>query len=326
MAAEFLRATCPRPGISLGLPITLRHNRWRMRLIRLLALMLVLAAAPVRAQTGASFLRLGVGARAAGMGEAYTAAADDATAAYWNPAGLLRVDRRQVTFFHNEWFQDIRSEFFALVLPGHEKAVALALNSTNTGDIEIRGNQPTPEPDGTFAAHDLVLSVSYARRLKPKWDFGITLKYLYQKIFLEESSGLAGDFGLRYRFQDMPLALAATVQNLGFMSKLRDESPELPRMIRLGAVYEFAAAGAPGWTAAADWVTDWDGNSHLHIGAEVILRQRFALRSGYQTGYEFKNVHFGLGLNLGNLLFDYGYVPLQQDFGQGHRLAVTYLF
>ena len=34
------------------------------------------------------FLRIAPGARAAGMGEAYVAIADDATATHWNPAGL----------------------------------------------------------------------------------------------------------------------------------------------------------------------------------------------------------------------------------------------
>ncbi|HUU45967.1 MAG TPA: PorV/PorQ family protein [Acidobacteriota bacterium] len=48
------------------------------------------AAAPVRAQTNAGvlFLRIAAGARAAGMGEAFVAIADDATATHWNPAGL----------------------------------------------------------------------------------------------------------------------------------------------------------------------------------------------------------------------------------------------
>ncbi len=49
-----------------------------------------LAASDARAVSSAAalYLRLAAGARAAGMGEAYVAVADDATATHWNPAGL----------------------------------------------------------------------------------------------------------------------------------------------------------------------------------------------------------------------------------------------
>ena len=48
--------------------------------------------------TGANFLKIGVGARAIGMGSAYTAVANDATAIYWNSAGLSRLSKRELSF------------------------------------------------------------------------------------------------------------------------------------------------------------------------------------------------------------------------------------
>ena len=50
--------------------------------------------------TTAQFLKLGVGARAIGMGEAYSAIADDPTAIYWNPAGLAAVSEHSVSLMH----------------------------------------------------------------------------------------------------------------------------------------------------------------------------------------------------------------------------------
>jgi len=41
--------------------------------------------------TGSTFLKLGAGARAIGMGSAFTGLSDDATAIYWNPAGFFYV-------------------------------------------------------------------------------------------------------------------------------------------------------------------------------------------------------------------------------------------
>ena len=60
------------------------------------------AAFAATGETGFAFLKLGVGARAMGMGSAYVAIADDPTALYWNPAGLASVTKTQVTAMHNE--------------------------------------------------------------------------------------------------------------------------------------------------------------------------------------------------------------------------------
>ena len=53
-----------------------------------------------RGTSSAELLKLGVGARAVAMGEAFSAAADDATALYWNAAGLTRVSAQSATFMH----------------------------------------------------------------------------------------------------------------------------------------------------------------------------------------------------------------------------------
>ncbi len=45
--------------------------------------------ANVAGTTTTSFLKIGVGARAAAMGDAFTALADDPTALYWKLANLL---------------------------------------------------------------------------------------------------------------------------------------------------------------------------------------------------------------------------------------------
>src|ERR1700691_1797729 len=73
-----------------------------------LAVLLAALPRPARADftsgyngtTTAEFLSLGVGARAVAMGQAYSAAADDATALYWNPAALTNVKGGQVTLMH----------------------------------------------------------------------------------------------------------------------------------------------------------------------------------------------------------------------------------
>ena len=63
----------------------------------------------------AQFLKIGVGSRSTAMGESFVAIANDASALYWNPAGLVQFDQDQVMFSHNQWVVDIYHDFFGAV-------------------------------------------------------------------------------------------------------------------------------------------------------------------------------------------------------------------
>lgn len=277
------------------------------------------------AQTGLSFLKIGVGGRASGMAEAYTAVANDASATYWNPAGMVNADRSELYLSHNEWLTDVRSEFAAFILPKDSYAIGFSLNSTNISGIEIRGDQPSVEPIASFDSHDLAFGFSYARKLNRQLDVGVSLNYIYEKIYIEESGGLSGNFGLHYRFSSLPLRAALVVQNIGFMTGLKNEAPSLPHLLRFGVAYSAAFLNG-NWVFAGDLVSDFGDAFHANLGVEYRLQKYLALRAGYQTGYEIKNIHFGFGLVSGRFLLDYGYVPLKQSFGRGHRLSFGILF
>ncbi|MCK5738648.1 UPF0164 family protein, partial [bacterium] len=67
--------------------------------------------------SAASFLEIGVGARALGMGGAFVGIADDASALYWNPGGLPEIPRPEFIFMHSEWLADMDYDYLGLVLP-----------------------------------------------------------------------------------------------------------------------------------------------------------------------------------------------------------------
>jgi hypothetical protein len=56
---------------------------------------------------GAQFLKIAVGSRYQGLGEASVAVVDDAYSLYWNPAGLAYIEGNAITFTNVDWISDI---------------------------------------------------------------------------------------------------------------------------------------------------------------------------------------------------------------------------
>jgi len=61
----------------------------------------------------------------------------------------------------------------------------------------------------------------------------------------------------------------------------------------------------------------------LNAGLELLLKQRLALRAGYQTGWDEKGVHAGLGLAFSRYAIDYAFVPFGADLGTSHRFSIS---
>ena len=152
-----------------------------------------LGAVPARAinsnagTSGAAFLKLGAGARAGGMAEAYSALADDIYSVYYNPAALTRLEKSELAAAHTEHFQDISYNFGAFAYPmgreeGRSKHVlAMAIYNLSISDIERR-TEDTDNPTGTFGAGDFAYAISYARRLSERVSVGGNGKYIHQSI------------------------------------------------------------------------------------------------------------------------------------------------
>ncbi len=88
--------------------------------------------------TAAGFLKIGVGARAAAMGDAFTTIVDDSTSLYWNPAGLIKMKERQLSATYNMWFAGISQGYLGLGYPLSRGIIAGGINYVDMGDFEGR--------------------------------------------------------------------------------------------------------------------------------------------------------------------------------------------
>jgi hypothetical protein len=278
-------------------------------------------------KSGAAFLKLGVSGRGLAMGEAMSANVSAAAATYYNPAGMLSpvgTSNSQLMFMHKEWIQDTRVEFLGTSISlGDENAIGFSLNSTTVSDIEIRTRPGIPE--GTFTARNFSLGASYAHMFSEDLRLGITGKYLYQKILVDESSGFGFDIGGQYKTSVENLTIGAVVANLGSMQGLREGKTTLPSLLRIGPAYSFDLESITSKLAlASDYVFVFpESRSYLNVGGELAFNEVVAARLGYQFGSGARGFGGGLGISHGIFVVDYAYTHLSADLGNTHTISLA---
>ncbi|MFC1726107.1 PorV/PorQ family protein [candidate division KSB1 bacterium] len=281
---------------------------------------------------GFAFLRIGTGGRAAGMGEAYTAAASGAEATFWNPALMSSENNNSVVLAHTEWLEDIRIEFLGFSFSKGKLNFGISINSNTVSDIEKRSN-PVVTPEGYFSAGDFFVGLSASYKLKENLKIGITGKYLYQKIYIEEASGYAFDLGAGYDMPGINLKLGAVVKNIGSVNALKDEKTPLPSLFRIGAVYmmpDLSENISLLFSTDVEKLFDSSISSlfdyFTYHGLEAAYKEKMFLRAGYQSGFEARGISFGLGVKIKKYNFDYGFQPFSFQMGSTHRLSFLYNF
>lgn len=276
------------------------------------------------AKVGLSFLKIGVDARAAAMGDAYSSCAHDAAAAYWNPAGLAGAAANSVVLMHNAWLQDINQEFAAIQFMRGEHNLAVSINMLNVSGIELRDETASEVPLGTTDMINTYLGLAYATTIMENWQVGIQMKYLYEKYYFESADGFALDLGIKRQNIMGGLGWALVIQNLGKMSMLRNESTPLPLLFRTGFNYKLPIQ-LLGFQPllAADLLYVANDITSFNLGFETRIVNHVDLRAGYMLGRDSQHFRGGFGILFGAFDFAYAFVPFDYDLGSAHLLSLA---
>src|SRR4029077_20118932 len=79
------------------------------------------------------FMSYGAGARSLAMGAAFVGVSDDASATYWNPAGLSQITRKELTLLKATLFADTTYDFYSFVKPSQKGGSAWGVSMTKLG-------------------------------------------------------------------------------------------------------------------------------------------------------------------------------------------------
>jgi len=276
--------------------------------------------------TSAQFLKLGVGAKSAGMGNAAASVYNGTEAVYWNPANLAYLNQKEFSFSHTVWFENINYEWLAFAIPTRQYGVfAAAVQYVSYGSLNKVDN--TGFSDGSFSPIDMALYLSYANTYK-QFQFGTNIKYIYSKIE-NSASAAAVDLGLSVDLNDDKTSIGAVVTNFGTDMKFNKESAPLPFLFKMGCSH---------WIFN-EWLVSFDLNFPRDNQLYVNLGTQYTISAGKDTdlflrcGYDGRNkdipglnwINLGFGLAYLDYVFDYAFVPYG-DIGMTHRLSVGIKF
>lgn len=266
-------------------------------------------AAPARAAKGAQIVGYELGARAAGLGGAYAAAADDVSALNWNPAGLAAVKNPEAELAQSRWLEGFRLLRAAYAHPvGDSLGAALSFTHVDYGGFE--GLDKTGASTGRFGASDLALAGGLGFSLTDELSVGGAVKAFRQSLEDESAAGAAVDAGVLFRRG--PVRLGAAMQNVGPPVKFRDQPTGLPFALRAGAAW----TPRPDLTLAADVVEEAGIQKSFRMGGEYRTPDYkglwAALRLGYRVSSGLLGLSYGVAVESARWRLDVAIVPMEE--------------
>ncbi|NUO78778.1 PorV/PorQ family protein [candidate division KSB1 bacterium] len=303
------------------------------------------------AKYGGEFLTLGAGGRALGMGGAYAALANDVSAGYWNPAGLVSLDYPQIMLMHSEQFSGVvKYDYGSFAMPlGTSRSVGIGLIRLGVDDIPVtRLSNPalklgaeyvdengitrrnTPYVVRTISDAEYALFLSYGLKRNEKLAFGANAKIIHKNVGDNSAWGLGFDIGAIYKPAGN-LLVGLNLQDITTTVLAWDSGTReiIVPALKAGVAYPLNLSKLGGAIVpAVDFDIRFEGRDYAaqyaagpvsldsHLGWEFQFQDLFALRVGSDVG----KLSAGAGINLPKFQVDYAFLS-HDELGNSHRIS-----
>ncbi|RMF58074.1 MAG: hypothetical protein D6743_18125 [Calditrichaeota bacterium] len=297
-----------------------------------LLIIIIIGNSSARGQSGVGgtkSLFSAVGARAMALGNAYVALAADASAVFWNPAGLDYLEKKSATFFYSNLIAGSNYNFVGLVYP------TTTIGGFGFGWIRIGTNDVIPSDEnavqgqpGDFSQNQWLFS--YGKQLRDNLGIGFSLKLENQNQAFQNVSdtGVGADVAVLYRpdFDNAllrDLSFGLNIQNIiSPKARLVEASQSAPLNLKVGLAKQlYFGEEQSSVTLLLDVNKSENAPSTVHFGAEYSFHGQANLRFGFNDG----QMAFGAGAAYSNFHFDYTFGKLfdAPEFSGNHRFSVT---
>jgi hypothetical protein len=284
-------------------------------LAALAAVLMLVLAGEVQAQSkvGTSFgafTLIEPDARTAGMGNAGTAAGEGLAGAFHNAATVALLEKRAFEFVHVDWFAGIRHDWIAYAHPLGWGTVYGTFTSLNSGEMLVR---TVGQPLGTgerFTVSDQAVTLGFAHKFSLRFAASAQVNYVQETIFHTSAGTLTFSAGTLYRLSQDGLRIGASLSHFGTRAAFsgrdlailydnvgnqngdnpalpgsRDTDPfAVPLTFRAGLAHPFSLAnGDAKLLLAVDALHPSDNTESVSFGSELLFRDSFAVRLGWQS-------------------------------------------
>ncbi|MFN1834818.1 PorV/PorQ family protein [Balneola sp. MJW-20] len=292
--------------------------------------------------SGFQFAKIIVDARSASMGSSNMADAFDASSLYWNPALASRMESSEFMAGHTVYFADINMEYLSYVQRKGKFAFGASVQYLNSGDIKETTEFQPFGTGRTFRTIHMNVGLTASHAITELFSYGITVRYLMERIEEVEIKTGAIDFGFFYTVGETGLRFAVGINNFGLdtspsgttirettqgneeVSDFADVS--LPTRFNIAAAYDAFENEQNKLVITGQITNPSDNSERVGLGVEYGFMKQFFLRSGYEFGREERIIpSFGAGIKVPfagrSFSADYGYTQFDR-LGTVHRVAL----
>lgn len=287
----------------------------------------------------AQFLKIGVGGRASAMGDAFVAVANDASALYWNPAGLTQTTSNEILISHNEWLVDIKHQFIGGIYHlSANDVVGLSFTTLHMDDMPVT-TEVMPFGTGEYFGYgDIAIAFTYSRKMTEQFSFGATVRYIEETLDKLKMRGVMIDLGTFYWTGLGTTRFAVAITNFGnelapdgevvlFGGRNNSEwqSFSPPTMFRIGFAFEPYQTDMHRITTSIQLNHPNDNSENVSTGFEYAWKELFYARGGYKINVDEQDFTFGAGvkvpLGIADVTFDYAFANFEK-LGSSHRFSL----
>jgi len=295
-----------------------------------------------------SFLKIGVSARAVGMGEAVVALRQDAGSMYYNPATIAQFEQSQLSTSRIQWPADINYDFagFSTRISGNH------FIGISGGILHMEPMMETTEylPHGTgnyFVFQDKFIGLSYGVKMTDRFSFGLTLKHVNENLAGHQMNSSMIDLGTFYWTGFKSLRFSAALSNFGgqarpegtYKKRIIDKNTgeetvidsefeqfSPPTVFRVGIAMELMSTETQRLTGSFQLNHPVDNAENVVMGFEYLLYKSLALRAGYKINNEEEDLSFGAGFYVPigpvSLRIDYAFTNFKH-LSDPHRISLN---